>query len=123
MSRRLPRLLPAGAATAARAIGAPASPPTVTLTGELDISSAAWAQAALERGQRNAASLIVDMRQVTFIDCAGLAPLVRALRRALEQGGGITVLASGATVPRLLRLTGLRGWFTVLDDDTVSDAP
>lgn len=101
---------------------APAPPAVVTLTGELDLSTSAWAQAALDRGLRNAASLVVDMRQVTFIDCAGLTPLIHALRRVLEQGGGITVLTTGEAVPRLLRLTGLRGWFTVLDADAESDA-
>jgi anti-anti-sigma factor len=105
-----------------RTVDAPAPPAVVTPAGELDLSTAAWTRAALERGPRNAASLVVDMRQVTFIDCAGLTPLIHALRRALERGGGITVLTAGEAVPRLLRLTGLRGWFSVLGDDAESDA-
>jgi anti-sigma B factor antagonist len=95
----------------------------VVLDGELDIATAERTGEALDAALQRAVRLVVDLRRVTFMDCAGLAPLVRALRRARRGGGGITVLVTGPRLPRLLDATGLRPWFTVVDTPAPGGLP
>ncbi|MFJ6214317.1 STAS domain-containing protein [Streptomyces sp. NPDC092296] len=78
----------------------------VVLRGELDLLTAPAADRLLEDAAAThpGCDLLVDLRQVTFADCAGLSPLLRAARRARERGGTVTAMV---TAPRLLRLLTL----------------
>lgn len=81
---------------------------TVTLTGELDISNAAGVEnrlIALE--QSRPATLVVDLRQVTFIDSTGLSLLINADNRARKADRRLTILTDGGPVLRILRTVGL----------------
>jgi anti-anti-sigma factor len=51
--------------------------------------------------------LRIDLSQVTFMDTTGVAVLVKARRRALEEGCRFTVKAASPTIQRLLEITGL----------------
>jgi anti-sigma B factor antagonist len=55
--------------------------------------------------------LLVDLRNVQFIDSTGLGMLVSVLREAREQGGGVTLLNANREVSRLLQITGLERLF------------
>jgi anti-sigma B factor antagonist len=55
--------------------------------------------------------LVVDLRNVQFIDSTGLGMLVSVLREAREQGGGVTLLYANREVGRLLQITGLERLF------------
>ncbi|AXI78092.1 STAS domain-containing protein [Peterkaempfera bronchialis] len=78
----------------------------VVLRGELDLLTAPGADRLLAEAADShpGCDLLVDLREVTFADCAGLGPLVRAARRARERGGTVTAMV---TEPRLLRLLTL----------------
>jgi anti-anti-sigma factor len=59
--------------------------------------------------------LVVDVRGVTFMDCAGVRVLLTA-RKQVEAAGGRLVLAGpSSAVSRLLELTGLSEALPVLD--------
>lgn len=80
----------------------------VELHGEMDIATVDVVTAHLDAataGQRP--SVLVDLSAVTFIDCAGMGPIRRAWRRALERGGRLTLVCSDPRTLRILRLTGL----------------
>lgn len=81
---------------------------TVTVTGEVDMSTAdAMFRAATAD---DASAAILDLRQVTFFDSAAIHAL---LRLAEFYGARLTVLPS-AQVRRVLEISGLAGqpWLT-----------
>ncbi len=84
------------------------------LIGELDLAAAPtleeelWKVAAAER-------LVVDLRELEFIDSTGLSVLVKANRRAQETGRQFGVVRGGAQVQHLLSLTGLTDRLTIAD--------
>jgi anti-sigma B factor antagonist len=80
----------------------------VALCGELDLANASTAETALEASlDDNGAPVIVDMRELEFIDSTGIALLVSALSHN-EDETRISFLPSPAPeVTRVLELTGL----------------
>lgn len=78
---------------------------TVTLTGELDCASAPalamrFAELLAKRPQR----LVLDLANVTFMDCAGITPIARA-RRALGPGRPVILRSPAPQVRQLLKIT------------------
>lgn len=55
----------------------------------------------------HSATLVADLRTVTFMDCSGLAMLVDVRSRALASGGTFTMVCRDPKVLRLLEITGL----------------
>ncbi|MDJ1131630.1 STAS domain-containing protein [Streptomyces iconiensis] len=51
--------------------------------------------------------IVADLRQVSFIDCSGLALLVDVRARVLASDGTFTMVCDDPKVLRLLRITGL----------------
>ncbi|TJZ59332.1 STAS domain-containing protein [Streptomyces piniterrae] len=88
------------------------------LRGELDILAVAVLSDRLNDLSGARPDLLLDLRAVTFIDCAGLSLLVRARQRARDRGGRLrlTGVAAGGSVDRLLRMTGLIGEFEIVAD-------
>jgi anti-anti-sigma factor len=78
----------------------------VVLRGDLDVTSAADAEAAIAALVVPGQSLIIDMSALDFIDCAALGALLR-VRTLARRGGGDVVLA--APQPHALRLLALTG--------------
>ncbi len=76
------------------------------LVGELDLVSAARVAAHLAQVVHRGSRVLVDLSGVGFMDCAGLAPLVQADRKALSGGGWVRVHRVPAGPLRVLRLTG-----------------
>ena len=81
---------------------------TVTVTGEVDSSSAPVLRAELDTALDTApAEVVVDLGAVSFLDSAGLAVLAGAHRRAGVDGVHLRVLASSRAVVRPMKITGL----------------
>ncbi|MFD5594905.1 STAS domain-containing protein [Streptomyces griseorubiginosus] len=57
--------------------------------------------------------LVVDLNEVTFIDCAGLAALCRVRNRVLARHGRLRLVNGDGDFLRLLRAAGLDGVFDV----------
>jgi anti-anti-sigma factor len=78
----------------------------VIAAGEIDLSSIALLRDELEAlftmGWRD---VVVDLREVSFMDTSGVQALVLARRRAHDLDGHITVICDGGPVHRLLELT------------------
>ncbi|GAA1006198.1 hypothetical protein STXM2123_955 [Streptomyces sp. F-3] len=89
----------------------------VTLSGEVDLFarlSLTPRLDALTAGPRP--DLVLDLRGVAFIDCAGLGLLCRARNRVAARGGRLRLISRSASFRRLLRRTGLHGAFVVLPE-------
>ncbi|MER5436465.1 STAS domain-containing protein [Streptomyces sp. NPDC002588] len=86
----------------------------VTLQGEIDLLAVPELAArldALTEGPRP--DLVLDLRPVSFIDCAGLGVLCRALRRARARHGRLRLVTDSARFLRILRCTSLAGAFDI----------
>ncbi|MEV6481837.1 STAS domain-containing protein [Streptomyces sp. NPDC051576] len=82
----------------------------VTLRGEIDVLAAPPLSTRLDRltaGPRP--DLVLDLRPVSFIDCAGLSVLCRAHNRARARQGRVRLVTDSALFVRVLRCTGLTG--------------
>ncbi|MBB5926765.1 STAS domain-containing protein [Streptomyces echinatus] len=86
----------------------------VSVHGEMD---AVTAPTLIERFDALTAhphpDLVLDLRSVTFIDCAGLGVLCRARNRALARCGRLRLITQSARFRRVLRATGLGHVFEV----------
>jgi len=83
----------------------------IRLQGEIDLHAAQRFRPALE-GLANAHNaLVIDLRAVTFMDCAGLGLLCRIFRRVRGDGGRLCLVYTGSCVPQLLRWLSLTSFF------------
>jgi len=88
----------------------------VAVSGELDLASSPVLEAELERvGGADPTLVVVDLRELEFIDSTGLSVLVRAHQRAQEAGSRFGLVNGPSQVQRLLSLTGIRERMTVVD--------
>ncbi|MFE2374065.1 anti-sigma factor antagonist [Streptomyces sp. NPDC059398] len=84
----------------------------VELRGEIDLLAAARIRECTDAATApQGARVIVDLRPATFIDCAALGVLCRARSRVLDRGGSIDLVCTRALHLRMLRVTGLAGYF------------
>jgi anti-sigma B factor antagonist len=92
----------------------------IRLSGELDLATAPGVLAAVEAevAERGARAVVLDMRDVSFIDSTGVRTLLEASRAA---DSALTLLAPSHAVTRVLELTELRGHLPEIADlDAVS---
>jgi anti-anti-sigma factor len=78
----------------------------VTVSGELDVASSQTLEQELSKLQ-GTATVVVDLRGLTFIDSTGLGVLVRAHQLAKEQNRRFGLVRGNGQVDQLLNLTGL----------------
>jgi anti-sigma B factor antagonist len=103
--------------TVCRTTGTAAGATVVALSGDIDVV------ACLSLGARLDAltdvprpDLVVDLRSVSFIDCAGLGLLCRMRNRVLARDGRLRLVANSASFRRILARTGLTGVFQILPE-------
>src|SRR3954447_3493900 len=81
---------------------------TVALRGELDLSGVDRAHEAIEQAESAAAPLLVlDLSELDFIDSTGLEVILRAARRAHDNGRRLVVARPLTYVRRLLEMTAI----------------
>ena len=89
----------------------------VTLTGELDLSTAyAFDRRLLAIEQGQPALIVVDLRGLTMLDSAGLARIVSAQRRARRGGWRLVLVRGGRAIQRVLQTTRLDELLEVTSD-------
>jgi anti-sigma B factor antagonist len=80
----------------------------LAISGELDLAAAPTLEAELDRALAAGCALIVlDLKELDFIDSTGLSALVRGHQQAREAGIELGIVNPGAQAERLLSLTGL----------------
>ncbi|MFD5842904.1 ANTAR domain-containing protein [Streptomyces chartreusis] len=85
---------------------------SVEVRGELDLDTSERLRGALREAlRRSVRGVDLDLKGVTFCDCAALNILLALRLRALKQGKTVVISASGAAVDRLLDLTRTRELF------------
>ena len=79
---------------------------SVRLTGELDMTTAFRLERALRDAQDEAGQVVLDLRDLTFLDCSGIRVILGAAQRARRAGHRLTVVPGPAQVNRVFTLTG-----------------
>jgi anti-sigma B factor antagonist len=88
----------------------------IVVSGELDLASGPALDDELGRVSASGVPLVVvDLREVEFIDSTGLSILVKAHQRAVEQGHEFALVRGAQQVQRLLDLTGVAERLTLVD--------
>jgi anti-sigma B factor antagonist len=89
---------------------------TLTLSGELDLLSSPILEQELGHVLASDAELVVvDLRQLAFMDSTGLHVVVAAQQRLQESGRRLALIRGGVQVQRLFELTGLGEILTIVN--------
>jgi anti-sigma B factor antagonist len=85
----------------------------VVPTGELDLATAPALDAALRRAflAAGAGSVVLDLRELEFIDSSGLRTLLTARRQAEEAGASFSLVAGHRGLERTLEIAGVHKVF------------
>lgn len=85
--------------------------------GEIDYGSADRLRALLRAPNAQAEVVVLDLRELTFIDSSGLSVVVGEEQRAREEGFRFVLAIGGAPgIERVFELAGLRDTLTMVDD-------
>jgi anti-sigma B factor antagonist len=87
----------------------------VVAVGEIDLATVDELQAGVDAAAGEAEQVILDLRQVSFIDSAGLRLVVQSSRALAAAGGTFAVVRGPHEVQRVFDLVGLDGRVTMLD--------
>ncbi len=93
----------------------------LVLAGELDISSRHHFDGDVTEAQTHSGRVLLDLRALTFIDCACLAIVFAAARRARAEGAVLILLGPRGQVRRMLALVGSPPGVAVLDDSDLRE--
>jgi anti-sigma B factor antagonist len=89
----------------------------IALRGDLDLAHAYTFDEELRALEaRQPASIVIDLRELKFLDSCGLARLLAARRRARRQGHRLVLVRGSAAVQRLFALTAVDEAFEMVSD-------
>ena len=83
----------------------------IAISGEIDLSNADKLLAATELALSNktCATIALDLRFVSFIDCAGLSALTRIAAECEQHSTVFSIADASAAVRHLVRIAGAAG--------------
>lgn len=95
-------------------LGAPRT--GVALSGDLDMADAEAVRRLVAELGREASpdAVVIDLRDLEFIDSHGVRALFRARDDAVEAGGRVTLCASNGSIRRTLELVGAEWAFELV---------
>jgi anti-sigma B factor antagonist len=95
----------------------------IAVAGEIDVATVLELDQILLRARdRGANRLVVDLRDVTFMDTTGISVLVRWTRVARRAGFRFTVIPGEGAARRVLDLTGVLETLDLADEPPVAEA-
>ena len=89
----------------------------LSLAGELDLSTAADLEEELRGAERDGTGLVVlDLRELEFMDSSGLRVIVVADSRARELGRRLAIVQGPEPVARVFQVTGLDSRLEIVEE-------
>jgi anti-sigma B factor antagonist len=86
----------------------------VSVGGEIDVYTApSLRERITDVLDRGVGHIVVDLRQVQFLDSTGLGVLVGAMRRVEGAGGRMVILCDKPHIMKVFEITGLATWFDI----------
>ena len=94
----------------------------MSLRGELDVATAAVLSERLAAINRSGVTeLTVDLAELSYVDAAGLSPLVAEQQRATASGMTLRIESPTVFVRDLLTVTGLIDYLTVSPENETAN--
>ena len=90
---------------------------TVTVFGELDVSTAPRLRSTLEQALAKDGDIELDLRGCGFVDSSGIATLVWAAVRMKERNRRLVLVGARERVRRILDLAGIAGHAAVVVEE------
>jgi anti-anti-sigma factor len=91
--------------------------PRLVLSGELDLASAEELEAQLKQLESSEPELLVlDLRELEFMDSTGLRAVIAADARARDRGARLVVVRAPEEVDRVFRLTRMDQHLELVDE-------
>jgi anti-sigma B factor antagonist len=91
---------------------------TIALSGELDMGTVTILEEHLVRAEsEGATAILIDLRELTFMDSTGLHAFLAARNRAEMTGRQLLLIGAKAPVRRVFEITGQD---VLLDDENVA---
>ena len=92
----------------------------VVASGEIDLASADALEACLRDALNRSSKVVLDLRQVGFLDCAGLRRMLLLQDAIREAGGDFAVIPGSSQVQRLFLITRTFGAFHFIDPSEIA---
>jgi anti-anti-sigma factor len=93
------------------------------LSGELDIASAHWIEEALRDAEAEGPSLIlIDLRELQFMDSTGLRTILAADARAREAGRRLVIVQGDENIQRVFQVTRLYERVEIVSDPAEAES-
>lgn len=89
----------------------------VHVAGELDLTTSLELRYVLAEAQLHAFLLVIDLRELTFMDCAGMQVILDAVGGARPDGGQVVLVRGPAQVDRMFKVTGACERVMIIDLD------
>ncbi len=91
--------------------------PVIALSGEIDLAAVDGVETAMATTVSSQPEILVlDLRNVDFLDSSGLRVVLRLDREQREAGKRLAVVRGGRRVARVLELTGAERQLEMVDD-------
>jgi anti-sigma B factor antagonist len=88
----------------------------VVIDGEIEFATAPKLRATLvDLAQADGAAVVLDLRDVSFLDSAGISLLIQAKKRLANGGGTLALRAPRPNVRRVLEMSGVDELFVIQD--------
>jgi anti-anti-sigma factor len=88
----------------------------ITPAGELDIATTpALEQAIANATAEPGAALVLDLRELTFMDSTGLRTLAQTNARAEDEGFTLSIWRGSSQIERVLEISGLGALLPLVD--------
>jgi anti-sigma B factor antagonist len=94
----------------------------VYVAGELDIATAPELEQALRESHSQARLTVLDLRELAFMDCAGVHAIVDASLRARKDGRRLVLVRGRPDIYRMFTLTGSSAQVDIGDREPVQPA-
>jgi anti-sigma B factor antagonist len=95
----------------------------VAVAGELDMATVPELDLTLRHAQADARVVVLDLRELDFIDSSGAHLLLAAGRRAREAGGRLLVARGAAQIDRLFALLSIDRQLELVNQPPAEAAP
>src|SRR4051795_10114804 len=79
----------------------------IRLAGEIDLATVPQLRQVLDAHARSGQTMVIDLREIEFVDSMGLAALVRVRHRALARGARLELVPPPDSVYKVFTLTRL----------------
>jgi len=95
------------------------------VSGDIDLATSPELRKALLRELREARAprVVLNLKQVRYIDSSGVASLVEGLKASRDVGSRFVLSGINNTIPEVLQLSKLLRIFEVYDDEEQAVAP